>query len=341
MKLLETLSIATVRASKRLEIYHGDLTDLRSSVDLLIISAGPEDYIPTPGSLMGALHRRGIVVAQLAMSKQLDLTGTFSCWMSGDISTWNVGFRRILCFEPRQYRGIPELVRRFFQAVIAVLAEGTEFKTAAMPVVFSGGAGLPMPAVLEALIDGAVHWMALGLPLECLKIVIYNEKRAADAAKILSARKDRYKTSPFRPRAESTHDLFISYARENWNAVHAFVEDLKREDGNIRVYIDNDDLNIGGIWQHELFMALDSCRKMVAFLSPQYLASPFCIEEFNIALLRGRSEDEGIVYPIYLHSAALPYYFLARQLNDCREGDAVKLKDACRRILSTLARRTS
>jgi len=338
VKLLDTITVETAGGEKRLELYYGDLTEMRTFVDLLIISASPRDYIPTPGSLIAALHRKGIVVAQLALTKELELREPFSCWLSSELdrSEVEISVRRILCLEPHHYRSISELIRGFFQALITILSSISDIKTAAMPVVFSGGGGLPESRVVEALMDGAVHWMALGLPLDCLKIVVHNHAEAVKAAEIFSLRKPKYRETPLGSRHAITHDVFISYAHENAKEVDVIIENLRREMEGIRIFLDRDDLRTGGIWQHRLFTAIDTCKKMVALLSPEYISSTFCIDEFNIAMIRGREEVREILYPIYLYSAALPTYIRSRQWSDCREGNAVKLVDTCRYLVREL-----
>ena len=61
------------------------------------------------------------------------------------------------------------------------------------------------------------------------------------------------------------------------------------------------------------------------YYSPDYLASDICKEELNIAILRQRLTKQDVLYPIYLYSANLPTYLLARQYVDCVEGDGEKL----------------
>lgn len=339
MKLLEDIPVVTTSGNKYIQLYHGDLTAMRSPVDLLIISAGPKDYMPTPGSLIGALHRKGVVVARLARTKELDLHGAFSCWLSRpvDSSSHGIGFRRLLCVEPRSYSSISELVSGFFRSLIAVLSSGSYGQSAAMPIVFSGGAGLPVSLMTKSLIDGAVHWMALGLPLQCLKIVVYNEAEAREAAEAFLLRKSRYRDAPFGSRSESTYDIFLSYASRNANDAELIISSLLDRRPEVAIFWDRRDLKVGGVWQHQLFLALDACTKIVALLSPDYIRSDFCIEEFNIAMLRGRSEGKAVLYPIYLYSTGhLPTYMTARQFSDCREGDAVKLSATCNTLVTML-----
>jgi hypothetical protein len=49
------------------------------TVDLLVVSAAPNDYLPTNTSLIGALFEKGLSVAKLAQSKEKDLRDDFAC----------------------------------------------------------------------------------------------------------------------------------------------------------------------------------------------------------------------------------------------------------------------
>ena len=81
MKLLDSVEIECGAETRLIELYQGDLTELKAdeAVDVLIVSAFPDDYVPTPSSLIGGLYRKGVDVRQLAKSKAVDLRETFSC----------------------------------------------------------------------------------------------------------------------------------------------------------------------------------------------------------------------------------------------------------------------
>ncbi|MDR6305795.1 hypothetical protein GGQ85_003520 [Nitrobacter vulgaris] len=81
MRLLEELTVVRPDEPRKIELLQGDLTCIpqEHAVDVLVVSAFPNDYLPTQGSLIGALHRAGLSVGDLARDKQADLRQQFSC----------------------------------------------------------------------------------------------------------------------------------------------------------------------------------------------------------------------------------------------------------------------
>src|SRR4051812_18551508 len=132
MKFLE--SIAVNGGAKRvIELWQGDLTELSATerVDALVVSAFPNDYIPTPGSMIGALDRNGVSVLELSGDKDIDLRATMSCWLSRDIDTVNaeLGFHRIIVFEPRVRGEPPEVVGDIFRFLMPIVTVRPEIKS--------------------------------------------------------------------------------------------------------------------------------------------------------------------------------------------------------------------
>jgi hypothetical protein len=339
MRLLDTISIRG-KERKRIELYQGDLTKLRpdESVDLLVVSAFPNDYLPTDTSLIGALYRNGLSVASLAQSKEKDLRHDFSCWLSHEINQTNTAlrFRRILCFEPMVRGEPPELVGDIFRAMTPILGEIPGISSIAMPIVAAGNQGYTISTILVPLLEAAIQWMEKGLPLDCIKIVAHSDEQAREAIKVFSQQKALYQRSEPICQAQIEYDVFISYARENNNEIEFFEQELIRSNPNIRIFLDRKDIDIGTPWQPQIFESLDKCRKVVVFFSPDYLKSKMCKEEFNIAWIRCRETDQNILFPLYLYSTYLPTYMKYPNYFDCREGDEMKLRIASRRLLAVL-----
>jgi hypothetical protein len=384
---MKTLSSIQVHGAKprRIELLQGDLTELGADegFDLLVVSAFPDDYLPTRTSLIGALHRKGLSVAALAQDKSVDLRDNFSCWLSKPLSPTDPGLRftRILCFEPSKRGAPPEVVGDIFRALMPILAEEPDINSIALPIVAAGNQGCSVAEMLPPLLDAALGWLEKGLPLDCIKIVTLRDTQAAEAERIFNARKLAYLTprpaaatplagddfllgggvdrggasdgnfrsmdsgiaSPdtapapaFETPAEPEYDVFISYSRKNAHDSEMLEKTLRRLKPEIRIFVDRKNLDVGCAWQIEIFESLDKCRKIVAMLSPEYIASKVCKEEFNIAWLRGREADDDIIFPLYLYSAPLPTYMKYKNFLDCREGDALRIEEASRRLLETL-----
>ena len=137
---------------------------------MLIVSAFPDDYYPTRNSLIGALSRAGVSVAELAEHKEVDLRHFSSCWLSRPIERPGINFRRVLCFEPG-YRGkAPEVVGDVFRSMVPFTTGTPPITKVAMPLLASGDQGEPAEAMLDALTDASVRWLSAGLALERIKI---------------------------------------------------------------------------------------------------------------------------------------------------------------------------
>jgi hypothetical protein len=337
MKLLDRYAVDSGTTSRHIELYHGDLSSIppEEAVDVLVVSAFPNDYRPTPGSLIGALHRQGLSVDELARRKAVDLRNAFSCWLSEDIGAAfeKFGFRRILCFEPR-VRGAPaEVVGEIFQSLMPFAYGDQPIRTLAMPLVASGDQGSSVSEMLSPLLEAASRWLALGLPIERLKIVEHSETKAAELARHFADLKSSISPFATESRKQFAYDLFISYSQENSSEVDFMIEELRHRRPHLRIFLDRQDIDLGHSWQQTIFEAMDDCRTIVTVYSPPYLQSKVCKEEFHIALHRHRESETGVLFPVYLFSAELPTYMKLVQHVDCRESDAAKLTRACEDIL--------
>lgn len=340
MKLLDSISVHHGQTERRIELYHGDLTNIppKHAVDVLVISAYPNNYRPARGTVIEALSHKDISVRDLARNKAVDLRDTFSSWLSQDIKSDHKGirFKRILCFEP-EFRGEPsEVIGDVFQGLMPLVTGDQPITSIAMSLIATGNQRVPLIDVLAPLLDAAVHWLALGIPVECIKIVEYNNLKAMEMKGAFSVLKRKYENLSLSVDSIYSHDLFISYSHDNDQEIAYFVDELKRLQPSIRLFYDRQSLDSGAAWQHEIYDALDDCNKVLTFYSPTYLQSKVCKEEYNIALFRHRDSEDGILIPIYLYSADLPSYMQLVQYIDCREANQSKLTDACKAIIEQL-----
>jgi hypothetical protein len=340
MKLLDALTVASANQQHRIELYQGDLTNMppEQAVDVMVVSAFPNVYAARSDTLIGALARRNIDVSYLAETKAIDLRESFSCWISQEISAGLPGiqFKRLLCFEPREQGNAPEIVGDIFRSLMPFVYGPKPITSIAMPLVATGKQRVSVATMLDSLVDAAYHWLAMGLPVKTIKIVEFNEAKAEELKAAFGRLKQKYPahTQPMvEPEKPFKYDFFISYSHQNVDEVMLLHDELLALKPTLKIFIDRTHLNTGSAWQQELYEALDECRKVIVVYSPPYLTSKVCKEEFNIALLRHREADGNVLVPIYLYSAQLPTYMQLIQFIDCREGDAAKIKAACRRLV--------
>ena len=338
MQKLDSITVRHGDEERYIELYEGDLTAMYEEVDVLIVSAFPDHYEPTPGTLVASLENRGVSLSMLASDKAVDLRQAFSCWMSNDISSDDAGikFKRILCFEPYT-RGHPtEVVGDIFQSLMPFVHGNPPITSIAMPLVATGNQNVPLVDMLEPLLDAAAHWLALGLPVKTLKIVEIDPLKAAELKGAFAVLKRAYTGSVIKKKHQFKYDVFISYSHDDTQEVKTLTDELKKLRPDLNIFLDSSELKTGMAWQQELYENLDDCRKVIAVYSPTYLTSKVCKEEFNIAVFRHRDSEDGVLLPIYLYDSDLPTYMKLIQFTDCREGDMNLIRKACKGLLSSL-----
>jgi hypothetical protein len=336
LDLIDTITVRHQGSERLVMLFAGKLASLpeRERVDLLIVSAIPDDYIPTRSSIIGALARVGVSVADLAQDKEVDLRRFSSCWLSRPITQPGVHFHRILCFEPRYRGNAPEVVGDVFRSIVPFTTGSPPISQVAMPLLASGDQGESPEVMLEALTDASVHWLSAGLPLDRVKIVIRDSRSLRETFSRVKSRHAMVSSGPQSP--AFSFDVFVSYSHRNKANIDDLVKNLQGRRPSLRVFLDRLELRPGVAWQQHIFESLDQSRKVICALSPDYLASKVCNEEFNIALIRHREATDGVLLPLYLYTSELPTYMKAIQYEDVREGDHAKIAESAERLLQQL-----
>ena len=336
MHLLDSIRVRHLGRERAVELFAGDLADIppNEAVDVLAVSALPDDYVPTERSLIGALHRAGVSVAALAEQKEVDLRAFSKCWLSRPVTTPGVNFNRLLCFEPG-YRGrAVEVVGDIFRSIVPFTAGPTPISSIAMSLVATGIQGEPPDTMLAALTEAAVHWLSTGMPLGRIKIVLRPTPEVEHLRGVFARAKLAASCSTAAPVSHPYRfAAFVSYSHQNKDSVDYLVGQMLAQRPGLSVFVDRLELQPGHAWQQHIFDSLDQSQKIICVLSPEYLSSKVCIEEFNMAIFRHRETNGGVLLPVYLRSAALPTYMKMIQYEDVREADQDKLARVAERLV--------
>jgi len=339
MELIDTIPVTHQGAERLVMLFVGDLVSLpeHEAVDVLIVSAFPDDYLPTPTSLIGKLARAGVSVADLARDKEVDLRRFSSCWLSRPIESPLMHFQRILCFEPAHRGRAPEVVGDIFRSMFPFTTGSPPIRQIAMPLVAAGDQSERAEDMLEALTEASVRWLSAGLPIDRIKIVIRMSSDSKSLREVFAKVRQRHNPIAQEPQQRNFgFDVFVSYSQKNKEAVDELVRQLRSQRPALRVFMDRLELHPGAAWQQHIFESLDDSRKVICVYSPDYLASKVCQEEFNIAVLRHRESEKGVLLPLYLHNAELPSHMKIFQYEDAREADRERIALSADRFLTYL-----
>ena len=335
MDLIDSITVREGGAEREVQLLVGDLTrlDPDDAVDVLVVSAFPDDYVPTPTSLIGKLDGVGVSVADLARDKAVDLREFSACWLSRPLERPDLHLSRILCFEPARRGKAPEVVGDLFRSIIPLAAGDPPIKRIAMPLLAAGDQGESPMVMLRALANAAVCWISNGLTLECVKIVLGSKWRDRPEPEDTFAEvKADLLREPLGPPHGFLFDAFISYSHQDAAAVGGLLDDLRLHRPDLRIFVDRLELKLGAAWQQHIFESLDDSRKVISILSPDYVASRVCQEEYNMAVLRHREAGGGVLLPVYLRTTEMPTYMKLIQWEDARESDRDLVAQAANRL---------
>jgi hypothetical protein len=185
MRLLNYIQVKTDKGFADIELYQGDLSAIPKEfeVDIVILSAYPNDYTPTTGTLIGALHQKGLSVEELSKDKEMDLRRSLSCWFSKQLPPAQrdkFHFQHILCFEPVKRKDeAAEYVADIFRCLNNFVFDD-EHNHVAMTTVAAGNQSASAKKIAEAILEAAVFWLQRGLPLHSIKLVEIDEEKAKE-----------------------------------------------------------------------------------------------------------------------------------------------------------------
>lgn len=116
------------------------------------------------------------------------------------------------------------------------------------------------------------------------------------------------------------YDIYISHCPNDHSMALQIKEFLQeKESKSLKIFDDVQELNEKESWQEDIYNTMVKCSRVVTLLSPGYLASDSCIEQYNIALCISRRKHKEVLAPFYVVSVEyLPTYMGLMQYIDCR-----------------------
>ena len=122
----------------------------------------------------------------------------------------------------------------------------------------------------------------------------------------------------FLQETEVIYDVYVSNSPKDRECALSIVTFLQAQK-SVSVFHDFQELNENESWQEEIFNIMGKCSRVIALLSPSYLETESCIEQYNMALCINRRSNGTILAPFYITSMdSMPTYMSLIQYEDCR-----------------------
>lgn len=315
MQIIERFPIRSLSNHERyLEICIGDVTDSSTPVDILCVSAFPNDYTPISHGIIGALDAKGISIARLAQDKAEDMRPTWHCWVSRE---QDHAIRRVLCFEHRYTAGsgaarpIADQVGDVFRTIReTVLGQETVERTSSdvvldrvrIPLLATGDQGEDRLNMVDAIIRQAYLSLAGELPVRCVQFVLREGHPILPKLMVHIGRAiETARAEAFETPAGGSHefDYFISYRHDNKDRVDPVIDALRKARRELRLFIDREQLSPGRFWKADLMHGLARSAQALCFITDAYPESPECMDEFHASVCMSRvHRDRRFLLPI-------------------------------------------
>ncbi len=185
MEQINVLGIETRYGYRTFELYRGDLSQMDRPVDVLVLSAFADCYVPIRGTLLGSLAENcHLDIAELVKTPAFDFRDSLGVWISREIKGQSFG--RVLCAELIGV-GLPisEVLANIFVGLLVMEAKGTNVRSVALPVLGAGNQRLSPAEIISNLLPAARDYLERSVTTESILFVELNADRAEACAKAM------------------------------------------------------------------------------------------------------------------------------------------------------------
>jgi hypothetical protein len=283
-----------------------DITDPGENAGLLIISAFPGSYVPSSGSVVGALDRKGIDWARVLSTARWPHRDCWICELDAEDARI-AGAGRILCYEGEV--SLDRLQILFSVLLTQIPHPGSQSPWSIhLPLLGAGDQGGDPRDTLRWLVGGFQEAFANGLNVQSIRIFTKDREKFEDTRGTFRRLRDEY--NPFTAEVDLPlkHKLFISYSHKDADLVQDAYRNVRAEIGPDH-FIDIDaDAGVkpGTILSRDLARAVRQSRAMLAVISEPYVTSPYCRLEYATAYTRYFLPRRDRHYPFLLRPVFLP-----------------------------------
>jgi hypothetical protein len=321
MEPLYSAPIATPFGSKRISVYHADMTVFDEPIDVLTTSAFFRSYNPTRGTLFNALYHSGIKAWELSEDPLIDLRSISNVWLSKEIPDQPM-IRHIGCIEMSGYRdgdgvfvradedGVIRTLRAYFYMLDIAANAGTCVKTVALPMLGAGCQRFSAAMLMIPIISECVAFLKRNSIVEQICFIEKNEEKAGIMARSLAENYAVLAEQSPAVKTAYTPKAFISYSSADRNIAENLCDKLERKGFSVWIA----PRNVQGPYAASIVDGIRSADHFVVILSRNSLASEHVLNEIDLAFKK--LPDRIKFHPLRIDNAMFTpsfEYYLSRQ----------------------------
>lgn len=298
MRYLNRKTVSTPYGDRYISIYVHDVADLDEPIDIMTISAFYQDYLPLPGTMIGALERIGLSVEKLAQSPEIDLRKLCNVWLSNEITDRSIPIGRIGCIElssehmnhtdvKEHGSNIVSSIQAYFHMLEIVSLSGIKLETIGFPILGAGNQRIDMDLVTVPLLNECFSFLKINSQVQEIKVITRNPEKAykfalaLDNSYTMLQETIAIQYNKLRNREiQVDYRVFISYASEDKNIADNLC--AKLEANGIKVWYAPRNI-ISDDYASAIVDAITHSSHFVVILSKNSLQSNHVLNEIDLA----------------------------------------------------------
>lgn len=295
MQALTEQTISTSFGEKSIAVFARDIATVDEPIDVMAVSSFYRSYTPVRGTMLGAMHMKGISVADLSKSPEIDLREQCNIWLSHAIEGCDLPITRIGCIEMSPLRLDPEAwhdheteiissLQAYFHMLQIASLSGIKTETVGFPILGAGNQNVDPTFITIPTINECFKCLRTDENVKRICIISYNQSQAFRFARTLEDSYAALRDSRLRDESAATSEkrplVFISYSSTDKNIADNLC--AKLEAAGMRVWYAPRDIHSRD-YASAIVDAISQCTHFVVILSRNSLRSHHVLNEIDLA----------------------------------------------------------
>ena len=300
MELLCRVELQSVYGPKHISVYHADITETDTPIDIATVSVRRMSYNPSPNTMLESLWRSGIRVHELAESPDLDLRRFCNTWLSRDLISGRTevitNIRRIACIEfsyfsqqRTDWQVLEKLIIRritsFFRMLDLAACAGIPVHTISMPLLGGGAQNIRYDLILTPMLRETVDYLMRSRDTTQVLFIEKSSRNADILAKAICSESFHAYAHMIQHRNSDSKAMraFISYSHHDEKIADALCDKL--ESNSLKVWYAKRNMP-DGPYSSAITQAISSSSIFIPVISYKSMESPHVLSEVNLAFNR-------------------------------------------------------